>query len=1480
MCPIPAARYTDPIEHTEAMAGFLMGALAGAAIALTAVAIVGTGGAALGVIAAVGGVVAATGGGALIGEAIGRMFTSVSGAIAATCSTNVFMNDLGAARAELDRADCEKHPGTPGKQIATGAATVLINGYPAARKDEALVCGGWISGGSENVLIGGPSVQLLDISPEVPEWMTTAATWMMIGGTVVALGAGFALAVMGGWCGVGMFAAGIGAGFVGGYLGSGIGGIIGQAIDGERGQAIGEMVGGFLGGFFGGALGARSRRGHPVDVATGELFTTTTDFSLPGPLPFSFTRYWMSSSHEKGQSGDFGAKWHHEFDLRLHLWNDMRGVVVRQADGHLTVFPLPKPGQPVINTIDRLTLRVGDAPGGRGYVMSTYEGISFVFAPDPRDPQGFLLARIQDPNGNAIRLSRDDNGHLSGITDSAGRDLVVSTNAQGWITAIHGPATQGEGHVRLVSYEYSREGDLTSATDARGNSWRYDYAAHLLRRETYRGGLVYHFRWDDLKAGTAARCIETWGESEIAQISNLHYTRFDYAEDANSTAVTDANGAAMLYHHTGTGKVVGITDSAGVETVISYDLSGHETLMRDSLGRSQANQYDGFGRLVRTKARSGAGLSQSYASDDPMSPLFGMIARTVIGEGADAASHEMTYDSRGNLVAHTDPVGQTERTLRDARGLPVAKVDDLGARWRWQWDSDGMLAAEGPDQLVRHYTHDVLGRLDSQREGTSPPTRLRHDLNGNVVAISFADGRGVAMEYDADDNLIMHRDPSGNVTRQEFGGLREPIARLAADGGQVRFRYDHEMRVIAVANAKGEVMQNTYNALGQLVAERGFDQLEKRYEYDECGFPSAVEYGGKVIRLEFDRVGNLLSRQSGGSRSEFEWSSRGFLRASIANGIRTDYLHDANMRLVAEKRGDALTEHVYDCRGNRVRSVLPDRETIERDYTSTGQLSRVTLQGREIAAWRYQQSGDVIERAQVGSRLTYALDDLGRPTANVLFRDEAPFSAVSNHRNRLISREYHWNDNDTVRAVNDSRTGARHYSYDEADRLIAVDGAMPERFQYDPANNLVRVARNLDRATGPSQSPMSPEPEGFTGTATGDRLQVHGDERLDYDARGNVIAVTTSESRLTLFYDDSDLLVRSLRETATSAVETQYAYDAFSRRILKSSVQSRIEADGSRTEESRDATAYLWDEDLLIAEGPADGDHLARLYFYDTDGLTPFAFADRAEDGSRRMFYCNTDLVGTPQEIVDEAGNIVWAAIYTAYGAALADIGDGFHQPLRFPGQYHDPETGLHYNRYRYYMPQFGRYTQPDPIGVLGGMNAYFYPTNPLLICDPLGLNWFFDQPEKGLGVIYDDPNTATNIQQGVRTTGVNRAWAQEAELVRSYDRMAIKQGGVAPKYGIGTRRWTPAQKAELLKTGKVRGFTPHHINSVADHPHLKGDPRNLRILPGTKTNPLGNQHLYADKGHSGNYRNQTTGQLIDRQAMINRNNQIADGCP
>jgi uncharacterized Zn-binding protein involved in type VI secretion len=265
-----AARITDQIGHTSALAGLLMGAAAGVLLAVAVIAVVGTGGVAAVAIGA--GIAAAGASGAMAGAYIGQLIpTSPTGAITIG-SMNVLIGGVTflAARAGLDMSACSgivMPHGTP--LIAQGSATVLVNNMMAARNGDKLVCGASISSGCSSVIIGGPTATVpgLSIADDVPPWAMKALFAVMVAGTVIATGG--AAAVFGLGPALGGLFGGLGGSLVLGWIGEGIGGAIGEQYGNERlGGRIGKVAGGVIGGLFGGFGGARLVEGTPV-AATG-----------------------------------------------------------------------------------------------------------------------------------------------------------------------------------------------------------------------------------------------------------------------------------------------------------------------------------------------------------------------------------------------------------------------------------------------------------------------------------------------------------------------------------------------------------------------------------------------------------------------------------------------------------------------------------------------------------------------------------------------------------------------------------------------------------------------------------------------------------------------------------------------------------------------------------------------------------------------------------------------------------------------------------------------------------------------------------------------------------------------------------------------------------------------------------------------------------------------------------------------------------
>ncbi|HAU5719447.1 TPA: hypothetical protein JD344_12780 [Serratia marcescens] len=150
----------------------------------------------------------------------------------------------------------------------------------------------------------------------------------------------------------------------------------------------------------------------------------------------------------------------------------------------------------------------------------------------------------------------------------------------------------------------------------------------------------------------------------------------------------------------------------------------------------------------------------------------------------------------------------------------------------------------------------------------------------------------------------------------------------------------------------------------------------------------------------------------------------------------------------------------------------------------------------------------------------------------------------------------------------------------------------------------------------------------------------------------------------------------------------------------------------------------------MLQEQRDDGSR--RSWSYDpASPWSPLAALEQAGDSrSADIYWYHTDLNSAPLEVTDAAGNLCWSGQYDTFGklqgqtvaGAAKRQGAQYQQPLRYAGQYQDDESGLHYNLFRYYEPEVGRFTTQDPIGLRGGLNLYQYAPNPLMWVDPFGL--------------------------------------------------------------------------------------------------------------------------------------------------------------
>ncbi len=271
-------------------------------------------------------------------------------------------------------------------------------------------------------------------------------------------------------------------------------------------------------------------------------------------------------------------------------------------------------------------------------------------------------------------------------------------------------------------------------------------------------------------------------------------------------------------------------------------------------------------------------------------------------------------------------------------------------------------------------------------------------------------------------------------------------------------------------------------------------------------------------------------------------------------------------------------------------------------------------------------------------------------------------------------------------------------TFDAANRVVAitVPGVLEQSFGYDNVGNIVAWGDAVTSAIPPG-----------LGTAT----YAYAGNRLDNVTEGGFFSPYAYDNTGHPTIDGIKEFVynqnrRLFQVKAGASVLGEYTYDGKGRRVIKSA--------------SGVTTVFHYDvSGRLIAETDAAGNLLVDYIYLEGK---PLAMV-RMTGSTEAAYYYHNDHLGMPKTMTDSSRTVVWRVPFDAFGNELAGGIKTVENNLRFPGQYFDAESGLHYNYFRDYDPKTGRYIEPDPVGIVGGMNLYAYvDANPLRIVDKTGL--------------------------------------------------------------------------------------------------------------------------------------------------------------
>nr|EKU5504077.1 hypothetical protein [Escherichia coli]EKX8459816.1 hypothetical protein [Escherichia coli] len=619
-----------------------------------------------------------------------------------------------------------------------------------------------------------------------------------------------------------------------------------------------------------------------------------------------------------------------------------------------------------------------------------------------------------------------------------------------------------------------------------------------------------------------------------------------------------------------------------------------------------------------------------------------------------------------------------------------------------------------------------------------------HKLSGLERTGTGAEG----FRYDRHGNLLAWTDGNGVVWTMEYGPFDLPVARTDGEGHRWQYRYDKDtLQLTEVINPQGESYLYILDNCGRVTEERDWGGVVWRYRYDADGLCTARVNGlEETILYSRDAAGRLAEVITPEGKTQYAYDKSGRLTGIFSpdgTSQRTGY--DERGRVNVTTQGRRAIEYHYPDEHTVIRCILPPEDERDRHpdesllkttyrYNAAGELTEVILPGDETLTFSRDEAGREVFRH---SNRGFACEQ-GWNAASQLVTQRAGFFPEEATWGGLLPslvREYRYDSAGNVSAVTSredyGRETRREYRLDRNGQVTAVTasgtglgyGEGDESYGYDSCGYL--------KAQSAGRHRISEETDQYAG---GHRLKQAGNTQYDYDAAGRMVSRTKHRDG---YRPETERFRWDSRDQLTGYCSAQgelweYRHDASGRRTEK------------RCDRKKIRFTYLWDGDSIaeIREYRDDKLYSVRHLVFNGFELISQQFSrvrqphpSVAPQWVTRTNYAVSDLTGRPLMLFNSEGKTVWRPGQTSlWGLALSLPADtdypdprGELDPeaapgLLYAGQWQDAESGLCYNRFRYYEPETGMYLVSDPLGLQGGEQTYRYVPNPLGYIDPLGL--------------------------------------------------------------------------------------------------------------------------------------------------------------
>lgn len=805
-------------------------------------------------------------------------------------------------------------------------------------------------------------------------------------------------------------------------------------------------------------------------------------------------------------------------------------------------------------------------------------------------------------------------------------------------------------------------------------------------------------------------------------VPNGAVTSYTYDAFGNVLSATNALGHVSSYTYDSANRMLSQTAPNGLVTIYTWD--ARDRLLTQSLGGQQTTtlSYTPFGAIATLTLPTGLRLSYTYDAAHRLTgwsnnrgesgsfTLDAMGNRTaeqiVNSAGAVAWTTARTVNNINRLTAQTEGSNQTNTFGYDANGERIRETNGLNQST--QYGLDGLRRVKTLTNAANAsagLSYNALDAVTQASDFKGVATSYARDAQGNATAESSNDIGARSTTYDALGLPSQIVDALGQATTIQRDALGRPTQLSFADGKVTTLRYD--------------LTGGNYNAAGAANASIGYlGEIQDRSgttSYQRDAF-------GRVVRKT-----QALANGVAGTGS-YSYNAAGLL-ATIQYAGGADHIlqhvYDATGRLTAMNwRGEPLLTNItwnpmgqptgWTWAFGAVSGLNGVNLATTRSYDTAGRLTNVTAGGQTVLGYVYDAAGRITSLSQL----------LAEPvTAN------DPNSAVTSTLRSWLAG---YDATGRLTSLNQSGTGA------------PVDTA---GFSYDANGNRTASTRVVSGiTTSRDYSVSANQLSGFSQVIGGTSTSL----AYSYNANGDMVG----DGLRTYTYDAEGRLSTATTGATDYSPTTRYAHNALGQRVFKTEPQyppaEGDEADAgfmqglinffkqlwSPSTRQADVLGYVFaydEQGSLIGEYGTGGAHSwsNKQYVYLPTAAGPMPIVVMTDESRYALM---ADHLNTPRRATNPGGDLRWQWGYSAFGDEQPTVADrrfnkvaalesDLNINLRYPGQYFDVESNLHYNGFRTYNPTVGRYTQGDPIGLDGGWNRFGYvDLNPLSYVDPEGL--------------------------------------------------------------------------------------------------------------------------------------------------------------